>query len=148
MKIALSEYSKVWKANDKPIIVRCPETWTISLLGKKENDMDAPGVSVDIEFPGGNDFVWDFERRQNFLEMLKAACDELLEANAKYRKMLQDENERQEAYEKAVEELEANQQKEMEQLEAVKELKDKHQKEFAAVKEQLRQKYGIDNEHH
>ena len=93
MKIALNEYSKVWKANEKPIIVRFPGTWTISLLGKKDDDIEAPGVSVDIQFPGGNDFVWDFERRQNFLEMLKAACDELLEANAKYRKLLQDKNE-------------------------------------------------------
>lgn len=137
MNIYLGYDSKVWKGNDQPIMGLAWEC-TLAILGKRKDDSDAPGCSVTIYF---GESSW---QRKDYLALLKAEVEKLIEANDKAMKDEEERFRRKQAFEKEVEQLEQAQQKELEAMEAVKELKNKHEAEAQAVKEQLRKKYGIE----
>jgi hypothetical protein len=129
----MDSLAQLWKTNNHPIAA-WPVNLSLGICGK----VAGKDKSVTIYFEGGA------QQRQEHLELLRSAVDELLNANAPILLKEREEMERWRSYSAELSEVHEAQAKELAQLEDVKALKEKHEKELAAVQDQLKKKYGID----
>jgi chromosome segregation ATPase len=131
MDLHLGYGEKVWKSNEQPIR---GSFGTLDIIGKTKDDYDAKNCTVRIHF-SDDDSLYS---RKQYLEMLRAEVEALLNANAKAIVEAEEQQQRQDGYRKELAALKEAQRKELERLDAVKELAQRHEQETEAVSEQLK----------